>query len=696
MKSTLFFALILGIFAGGLLGLFLENGYIGVGFGMMISIGFCVMNTFEFVPSLPQIDPESANRQTKLAEEQKEYQYSFDFNGLSCIKKLPLKEYPTPEWGVKAGLEMLQLIHNNMHVYHSEGGEQYKKVDSDQKLSENEIKKIHRSAKEVFEKIMGSKRPEQIKEIFDDLVNHLYSLHRYPGKLDLSKWYLEKPSFLHFPVFKKSEEVPSISASSLDPELEKGLDIYRNIFQTVPLPKVAKQNDFLTDSFFAQMRTAGPNPVVIECVSEKRFNELNHFVTEKDFRALPFFEKDSLESAIKDGRVFICDYKALLDAKPGQFSEKQKFVYAPLALFAIPNQGPERGNLCPVAIQCRKNKQADALFFPPKEGKDWKWEMAKTIVQIADGNYHELISHLGHTHLVTEPFIIATHRHFPKRHPLSILLRPHFEGTLFINEMATKKLIAPGGSIEKLLSETIRSSQELASESVIHYSFENSALPKALEIRGFDSQERKLDYPYREDALKIWNAIEEWVSDYIDIYYPSQEDIKNDIELANWVAELISEKGGRVKDFGEQGKIKTKEYLQKALTQIIFTASAQHAAVNFPQNEIMSFAPALPLSGYQAPPALDQEVSSADWLKLLPPANVAITQFALGYALGSIYYTQLGKYAFGHFTDRRIFPILEKFQSKLSQIEKEIIARNKKRTPYEFLLPSKIPQSINV
>jgi arachidonate 15-lipoxygenase len=50
----------------------------------------------------------------------------------------------------------------------------------------------------------------------------------------------------------------------------------------------------------------------------------------------------------------------------------------------------------------------------------------------------------------------------------------------------------------------------------------------------------------------------------------------------------------------------------------------------------------------------------------------------------SVYYTRLGDYH------------LAKFQQELIKIEEEIKERNKTRTPYEFLLPSKIPQSINI
>ena len=66
------------------------------------------------------------------------------------------------------------------------------------------------------------------------------------------------------------------------------------------------------------------------------------------------------------------------------------------------------------------------------------------------------------------------------------------------------------------------------------------------------------------------------------------------------------------------------------------------------------------------------------------------------YLLGSVYFTRLGDYGDNYFTDPVIKNHLVQFQQELSKIEEEIKQRNQTRTPYEFLLPSKIPQSINI
>jgi len=74
----------------------------------------------------------------------------------------------------------------------------------------------------------------------------------------------------------------------------------------------------------------------------------------------------------------------------------------------------------------------------------------------------------------------------------------------------------------------------------------------------------------------------------------------------------------------------------------------------------------------------------------------AKSQLDILYLLGSVYYTRLGDYGDDYFNDPVIQNHLDKFKQELIKIEEEINERNKTRTPYEFLLPSRIPQSINI
>jgi arachidonate 15-lipoxygenase len=464
---------------------------------------------------------------------------------------------------------------------------------------------------------------------------------------------------------------------------------YEKLFPLIELPKISRS--FTEDEVFAYMRVAGYNPVMIERVT----NLDNRFPVKDEHYQVVMGSEDSLAAAGSEGRLYLADYGILEGALNGTYPEEQKYIYAPLALFALPKGSEPTRLLRPIAIQCGQTPGSDYPIITPDSGK-YAWLFAKTIVQIADANFHEAVTHLARTHLFVGGFVMATYRQLPSNHPLSLLLRPHFVGTLAINNAAQRTLIAPGGGVDRLLSSTIDNSRVLAVRGLQSYGFNQAMLPKQLKQRGVDDPNLLPVYPYRDDALLIWDAIHQWVSDYLDLYYATDQNIQNDVALQAWAEEAQAYNGARISDFGENGAIQTKNYLVDAVTLIIFTASAQHAAVNFPQLDIMGYAPVVPLAGYMPASTLNRVVTEQDYLNLLPPLEQAQRQYNLLYMLGSVYYNKLGEYPQGHFQDSQVISRLQAFQRNLQQVEAIINQRNLNRPAYEYLLPSRIPQSINI
>ncbi|ESA37397.1 lipoxygenase [Leptolyngbya sp. Heron Island J] len=475
----------------------------------------------------------------------------------------------------------------------------------------------------------------------------------------------------------------------LDAPVGRGQDIkdFQALFQTIDLPDIAYTYE--TDEVFASMQVAGPNPVMIKRLSTP---DARLPITETLYKG-GMGETDSLADAYAEGRLYLADYGILDGAINGSFPEAQKYLYAPLALFAVAKTGDRR--LRPVAIQCGQNPEEFPLYTP--QSNPYAWLCAKTMVQIADANFHEAVTHLARTHLLIGPFAIATHRQLSDDHPLSLLLRPHFQGMLAINNEAQAKLIAPGGGVNKILSATIDTSRVFAVIGVQTYGFNSAMLPKQLQQRGVDDTDSLPIYPYRDDSILIWDAIHDWAENYLSLYYANDAAVQQDNALQAWAQELSAHNGGRVQEFGEaEGQLQTLAYLIDAITLIIFTASAQHAAVNFPQKEIMSYAPAMPTAGYAALENLGEHTTQANYLSLLPPIDQAQEQLKLLHLLGSVHFTQLGQYEKNHFQDANIKIPLEQFQNRLEEITDIIHERNRDRSPYEYLLPKNIPQSINI
>ena len=60
----------------------------------------------------------------------------------------------------------------------------------------------------------------------------------------------------------------------------------------------------------------------------------------------------------------------------------------------------------------------------------------------------------------------------------------------------------------------------------------------------------------------------------IKLYYADDAPVQDDRQLQFWTRKLISFDGRSVRHFGEDGSIKTRDYLIDAATMIIFAVSA--------------------------------------------------------------------------------------------------------------------------
>ena len=300
-----------------------------------------------------------------------------------------------------------------------------------------------------------------------------------------------------------------------------------------------------------------------------------------------------------------------------------------------------------------------------------------------------------------EAFAVATHRHLAEIHPIWALLVPHFEGTLFINEQAATSLIAAGGPIDHIFAGTITSSQLAAADARLAFDFYGKMPHADFSARGVGVDSALADYPYRDDALLVWDAIHEWARQYVDLYYALDADVVADTELTAWAACLAGE--AKIKGFGP---VTTRAQLAEICTMVMFTASAQHAAVNFPQKDVMAFAPAVTGAGWQAAPNGQRGHDKPGWLAMMPPMALALEQLNVLELLGSVHYRPLGDYrsnAFPYplwFQDPRVTGAegpLAWFQAALQGVEAEIATRNAERMqPYPYLQPSLIPTSINI
>lgn len=339
------------------------------------------------------------------------------------------------------------------------------------------------------------------------------------------------------------------------------------------------------------------------------------------------------------------------------------------------------------------------------------WAAAKAMVNAADGAHHELDSHLARTHLfVNLPLGVTARRLSAAHHPLWRLLMPHGDGTPYINNLTPHTLLKPQGDVHLLLP-TSREAQVAYVGGVVTTTRFNDRFPRAdLAARGLLDGATALHHPYREDALAHYDALHDFVAAILGEYYTCDADVVGDPELAAWAADMAAPApgGAGVRGFGEplpdgttaEGTIRSVGYLVDAVTLLIWTASAQHAAVNFPQVDLMASAAAFPLAVRAGAPRPGAPAPITAWL---PPLRVAARQLFLGAFLGGLVHLPLGTYPptplpGGWFRTGRGARAVAALRARLAAIDARIVAREAAEEvyKYEYLRPARVPRSINI
>ncbi|KAJ4840617.1 hypothetical protein Tsubulata_020919 [Turnera subulata] len=376
------------------------------------------------------------------------------------------------------------------------------------------------------------------------------------------------------------------------------------------LPQLIENDSFswLRDDEFARQTLAGLNPLSIQLLSEwplrskldpKVYGPPESLIT-AELIGKQIKGSMTFTEALEQKKLFMLDYHDILLPYVRKVRELENTtLYGSRTVFFL----TEEGTLRPIAIELTRpplpNQPAQwkQVYTPPAASNNhndathaWLWRLAKAHVSAHDTGYHQLISHW--------------------------LLQPHFRYTMEINALAREKLINAGGIIETSFFPG-KYSMELSS--VVYdklWRFDREALPADLIARGMAVEDPtakhgvKLtieDYPYANDGLILWDAIKEWVSEYVRYYYSHKDKVESDKEVQAWWTEVRTKGHADKKDEGWWGVLKTQDDLIQVLTTIIWVASAHHAAVNFGQYAFGGYIPNRPSTARINMPTEDED-----------------------------------------------------------------------------------------
>ncbi len=466
---------------------------------------------------------------------------------------------------------------------------------------------------------------------------------------------------------------------------------YARLMGTIPPPRI--KANWQEDREFARQRLAGVNPIQIErCRSIP-----SDMIAKAAERYLKERYGSTFNDALDSGRLYMTNYPLLWETAVQKEVRPGAYLAAPTCLFYVDDDG----TLMPIAIQLKpRDLLRNNPVFTPLNGY-WDWRMARAHVQASDSHYHESISHLLETHLVSEIFAVTTHRQLHPDHPLSQLLMPHFEHTLAINEQARKNLLAPHGEIARCMAAKHSGNVNLVRLVWSSWKFHEHNLMADLRHRDV------LDLPgylYRDDSQQVLAAMADYSRGILSIWYQTDEDVRQDTELQAWAREIADPNGGRIHGFSPS--INTREELFDIATSVIFRASAQHAAVNNGQFGAYGWAPNAPVAMYeQLPDAIPPDGQSLftelDYYTALPDRERTFGQSGMVWLLSEPTMSSLLRAgeqpAFTQDHCFEAWQVVGRFRRRLKAISDAINARNQLiGFDYNYLKPQNIPHSIEI
>ncbi|XP_056604712.1 polyunsaturated fatty acid 5-lipoxygenase-like [Triplophysa dalaica] len=454
------------------------------------------------------------------------------------------------------------------------------------------------------------------------------------------------------------------------------------------------KEDWDTDYMFGYQFLNGCNPVMIrKCVElPKTFPVTYEMVKGSLQRGF------TLEQELEKGNIYIADYEILDGLEPNKKHQNNPyFLTAPICLL----YNNKMDQIVPIAIQLsQKPGKRSPIFLPNDNEHDWR--LAKMWVKSSDFNVHQLVTHLLKTHLISEMFELAMYRQLSPVHPVYKLLIPHVRFTIAINTQAREKLNSEDGVFSKISSISADGIEELMKRAMKTFTYKSMCFPEAINARGMENTPK---YYYRDDGMKIWEAIYSFVDQVIKIYYDSDEKVKADVATQHFVKNVnygMENFLSGMKD--PEGKkfplsLKTREELVKYLTAIIFNASAQHAAVNFGQFEWYGWIPNSPSTMRQPPLQEKGTVDPKPIMNTLPDRGCSFEVLRTVWLLTQFQDKErcLGMYPDEHFTEQPVKEAILTFRNKLDELTDIIKRRNKGLTmSYCYLSPHQIPNSVAI
>lgn len=392
------------------------------------------------------------------------------------------------------------------------------------------------------------------------------------------------------------------------------------------------------DLEFARQRLGGANPNVIR-LADAAHHAVAAWVQAAVNGAQLGSLATTLAAAQAAGALFVCDYTPVLGSAVNQgFVVNGRHLAAPICYFEVDTSSHQ---LRPLAIQVQGTDPRAYIFTPgdPSDTDGNAWLLAKLWVASADQQWWFSGSHLFNTHTIDMMFGVAALNQVQQgqlaaNHPMLVLAKPFLTQVFDINNVV---ISAPGsreggiyqkatGTTPNFVDAVLPTGRiglyQIVSDLYRHYNFDANNFSAQLASRGLlQGPITQLTFPYRDDGLVWWGALQGFVVNVVKASYASDAAVAADAGLNAWMKTVQTA-------FNHDGTARftwtpTLAMLQAVFTNLLFTCSVQHTAVNDTMLNGWAFTPNGPFAMLAAPPVDARSVTQATVLAALPNPQTA-------------------------------------------------------------------------
>lgn len=265
----------------------------------------------------------------------------------------------------------------------------------------------------------------------------------------------------------------------------------------------------------------------------------------------------TLQGLFESGRLFYVDHSA-----QGLLNRTSAYAAACDAYFFIDEAS---GDFLPLAI--RTGVGANLVYTPQDSAGDWL--LAKIMFNTNDVFYAQF-NHLAQTHEVVQIVWMAAIRTLSTEHPIYALLDRLMYEVFGVQPIARDDLFASGAAVDETFGFTGAAAQDFTTNLYFGGSgkFQSNYFLTDLKNRGLIGStfgpELK-NFPFYEDASVIYNAIQAFMTSFVDCYYASDMSVIMDAEVQGWA--LDANVNGHAIDF--PSVILSKQTLVEILTHLV-------------------------------------------------------------------------------------------------------------------------------